>query len=87
MEKKSSRPLRKVTPEMVETMVALRKEGWSYKYIGRKVGVSDDTARLHAPFGETTKIERDQMKEFTEEMTAVGWEIVARLKREGRWKE
>jgi hypothetical protein len=84
---KDSVPSRKVSSEMISKMVEMRKQGWSYKYIGRKVGVSGDTVRLYAPFGETTRIDRDQMKEFTEEMTAVGWEIVARLKREGRWKE
>lgn len=83
----SKRPPRKVTPEMVEKMITMRKQGWSYKHIGNTLGVTGDTVRNHAPFGETTKIERDPMKAFTEEMTAVGWQIVEKLKREGRWKE
>lgn len=77
----------KVTDSLIADMVRMRKDGWSYKHIGRQLNVGADTVRKYAPFGETTRMNRDTMQEFTEEMTAVGWEIVARLKREGRWKE
>lgn len=74
-----------VTPETIREIQRLRREGWSYKHIGRKLHVTDDMARKHAPFGETTKMDREPMKEFTDEMIEIGWQIVAKLKREGRW--
>ena len=71
----------------VEQIRRLRSEGWSYKHIGRRLQMAPETAKKYAPFGETTKREVDRMQEFTEEMTAVGWKIVEKLKREGRWVE
>ena len=71
----------------VEEIRRLRSEGWSYKHIGRRLKMAPETAKKYAPFGETTKREVDRMTEFTKEMTEIGWQIVEKLKREGRWVE
>lgn len=38
---------KKVTPEMIEEMLKLRKKGLSFRAIGKEVGCSYETARVH----------------------------------------
>lgn len=74
-----------VTNQMIQDMRALRAKGWSYARIAEYFRVSSDTVRKHAPGGRTVRQGRNAGDDdFTQEMLAIGEQIVARLRAEGK---
>jgi len=70
---------------MVQEICALRDKGWSHARIGEYMHISSDTARKYAPGGETVRQERNTGDDsVTQEMFAIGEQIIARLRAEGK---
>lgn len=75
----------KVTERMIREMRSLRANGWSHDRIAEYLGVSRDTALRYAPGGHTVRRSRiDDGDAFTQEMLALGEQIMAKLRAEGK---